>query len=86
MDFVEALALADFVFILPVFAAREAQSVEFVNESQKLVEDLNHRGKSAIFIPSLDQVWRTLETDASNQDILLTLGAGDITRIHNERI
>ncbi|MDB4439787.1 Mur ligase family protein [Planctomicrobium sp.] len=86
MDFVEALALADFVFILPVFAAREAQSVEFVNESQKLVEDLNHRGKSAMFIPSLDQVWRTLETDASNQDILLTLGAGDITRIHNERI
>lgn len=84
-DFVESLALADVVFVLPVFGAREAQSTAFVYESQKLVEDLNQRGVAAMFIPSLDQVWRTLETDASKQDILLTLGAGDITRIHNER-
>lgn len=84
-EFVEALLLADIVYLLPVYAARETPTVEFQIESERLVEIIQNRGRLARFIPSLDQVWRTLETDVRKQDVILTLGAGDLTRIHYER-
>ncbi|QDT33131.1 UDP-N-acetylmuramate--L-alanine ligase [Thalassoglobus polymorphus] len=84
-EFVESLALADAVYLLPVFRAREPESVHFSEESQKIVKKLISRQIPATFIPSLDQVWSTIETDSQRNDVVLTLGAGDLTRIHNER-
>lgn len=84
-EFLNALALSDSTFILPVYAAREQHTEESILISQRMAGDLRQLGHEAMFIGSLDQVWRTLETDANSQDILVTLGAGDITRIHNER-
>lgn len=84
-EFVASLMGADEVGILPVFGAREVASDEFVEESRNLVNLLVQAGVRAMSISSLDQVRRTLETDSTIPEILLTLGAGDITRIHHER-
>ncbi len=84
-EFVDSLALADVVYLLPVFRAREPESVLFDEESQKIVKKLISRQIPATFIPSLDQVWSTIETDSQRNDVVLTIGAGDLTRIHNER-
>lgn len=83
--FVDALALADQVYMLPVFGAREGHSEQLTLESKQIVTMLKSRNVEAAFIPSLDRVWSTVETDTRYGDIFLTLGAGDLTRIHNER-
>lgn len=95
-EFVDALCLADRVYLLPVFAARESPSSAQLLESEKLAAQLHRRGVAASVIPSLDQVWSTLETDAPDSsridgatldgsDVVLTLGAGDLSRLHHDR-
>lgn len=84
-EFVDALSLADQVYLLPVFGAREHLSDQLTQESNRIVAMLESRNVDVAFIPSLDRVWSTVETDTQYGDIFLTLGAGDLTRIHNER-
>lgn len=85
IEFVNALSIADEIYLLPVFGARESTGLDFYGASELLVKELVKAGKRATMIRSLDQVWTTLETDACPNDILLTLGAGDIARIYDER-
>lgn len=86
IEFVDALALADEVYVLPVFGAREHREAELAPTSQALVNALERLNVSVRLIPALDQVWRTLETAIIPNDLIITLGAGDIARLHHERI
>ena len=84
--FADSLCLADRVYVLPVFGARESCMEKFEPTSRILVDRISHSGTPARYISTLDRVWPTLDTDAavSASHIVLTLGAGDITRINNE--
>lgn len=82
-EFSASLGLADRVYVLPVYAAREAEGTAQVSLSRQLADEV---GTKADLIPSLDQVWRTLQTDAGTDAVILTLGAGNLTRIHHEFI
>lgn len=83
-EFAEALALADRVFLLPVYAARETADGRCLTLSEQLAKSVLSRGTPATLIPALDHVWTTLQTGALSDDVILTLGAGTITRIHHE--
>lgn len=83
-EFAEALSLAEHVCLLPIFGAREQPSPDFQSELQRLSDSIVTRGCLVQMIPSLDQVWPTLETEARPGDVIATLGAGDLTRIHHE--
>jgi UDP-N-acetylmuramate--alanine ligase len=83
-EFAVSFAAADEVLIAPVFAARETGG----NESAALAEMLAHRiaatGTSARFVPSLDRIPASLDDEARPGDVLITMGAGDIDRVHHE--
>jgi len=83
-EFAEALALADQCWVLPVFGARESCVAELVPCARELVSRIRSRGKPAELLTTLDQVWSTMETVAGPDTLIMTLGAGDITRIHDE--
>jgi UDP-N-acetylmuramate--alanine ligase len=85
-DFVESLQLADDLIIPPVFAAREGDQMRAVECSLHLAAECHSRGVPALAVGSLDQIVSTMETTASIGDIILTVGAGDIHRIHHELI
>lgn len=82
-EFVESLSAADEVIIVPVYAARE-DSPESTLYVEKLVSGLQSRGVAARFSPSLDHLSRSLETIARPKGVYLTIGAGDIYRVHYE--
>lgn len=85
-DFVESLLLADELFIPPVFAAREGDQSRSIECSLRLAAECHSRGVPATAVGSLDQIASTVETTSSVGDIILTVGAGDIHRIHHELI
>lgn len=85
-EFVEALQLADRVLIPPVFAAREVDFQRAAECSLHLAAACESRGVSARAVGSLDQIASTVETTTSPGEIFLTVGAGDIHRIHHELI
>lgn len=80
-EFATVLRGADRVWLLPVYAARESASEECTSLSRELA---SHVGPAAQVIPSLDRVWETVQTDSTSQPVLLTLGAGSISRLHHE--
>lgn len=78
-DFVDALSLADEVYVLPIYAAREE------NESgvshMMLAERVATMGISAQAHDSFDTVVVELQHIISVYDVVLVMGAGDVTAI-----
>lgn len=85
MDYyARSFRLADEVLIAPVYAAREKLGTEPVDTSKELVERILPYNAAVRFGSSLDQIVSTLETEAQSGDIIITMGAGEINRIHHE--
>jgi UDP-N-acetylmuramate--alanine ligase len=78
-DFQGAFNDADIVFVAPVYAAGE-EPIEGA-DSAALVEGLKERGhRAAKAVDSLDDVCRQLRDIAARGDMVICLGAGDITK------
>ena len=73
-DFVTALSLADEVFLLPIYAAREEYSSEI--SSQKLAE----RIKGAVFLKGFGEAKLEI-SERTESDLVITMGAGDVYKV-----
>lgn len=82
-DFAASFSHADQVLIAPVFAAREAATSEPEGLAAELAEQIRGFGQSAKSCDSLDQVISALEDGLCPGDILITMGAGNIDRVHH---
>jgi UDP-N-acetylmuramate--alanine ligase len=80
----EALAAADLVVVTEVYAARE-QPIAGVSGRQ-VVEAAQRAGADARFEPSRPDVGRRVYEALEPGDVVLTLGAGDITRVGPELV
>jgi UDP-N-acetylmuramate--alanine ligase len=82
-EFAQSFRRADRVVIAPVYAAREAVT----NEPQQLADELAQRidacGPAAWSCNSLDRLAGVLDDGLRPGDVLVTMGAGDIHRIHH---
>ena len=76
-EFGAALGLADEVVVLDVYAAREDPEPGVTG---KLVADAVPGG-AARYVESLDDVPRVVASIAAPGDLVLTMGAGDVTRL-----
>lgn len=83
-EFSLAFSQADRVLIAPVFSAREERAEESDRLARELAERIGDAGVPAEFATSLDQITATLDDNARPGDVLITMGAGDINRIHHE--
>ena len=80
----EALAAADLVVVTEVYAARE-QPIAGVSGRQ-VAEAAQRAGADARFEPSRPDVGRRVYEALEPGDVVLTLGAGDITRVGPELV
>lgn len=85
-EFAAAFTQADRVLIAPVFAARESAEVERWETASDLAANIAENSCPADFATSLDRITATLDDNALPGDVLLTMGAGDIDRVHHELI
>jgi UDP-N-acetylmuramate--alanine ligase len=76
-EFGAALGLADEVVVLDVYAAREDPAPGVTG---RLVADAVPGG-AARYVPSFDDVPRVVASVAAPGDLVLTMGAGDVTRL-----
>ena len=83
-EFASSFEDADEVFIAPVFAARESVVDEPAVVSRELTNRISLNGVPAQFFSSLDQIVNTLDDATRPGDVIVTMGAGDIDRIHHE--
>ncbi len=80
----QALAAADLVIVTEIYPARE-QPIPGVS-GQQVAEAAERAGADARFEPSRAQVGKTVYQVLRSGDVVLTLGAGDITRVAPELV
>ncbi len=78
-DFVDALASADRVLVLPIYAARE-ENVSGVTH-RKLVEAIKVKNPDARAFDTFDAAIADLRANIKNDDVIIVMGAGDITQV-----
>ncbi len=76
--FVEALLQADEVYLLPIYAAREAPDEEV--RSEALVDAIRERGGEARYVATFEEAENLLQ-GAGKDELLVTMGAGDVYRL-----
>jgi UDP-N-acetylmuramate--alanine ligase len=82
-DFAKSLVAADRVLLVPVFAAREKLHDEPLQISRELASRVVALGGPAHAVESLDRALATLEDELQPGDVLITMGAGDIGKVHH---
>jgi UDP-N-acetylmuramate--alanine ligase len=80
----EALAMADLVVVTEVYAARE-QPIPGVSGRQ-VAEAAERAGANAVFEADRPALGRRVLALVRPGDVVLTLGAGDITRVGRELV
>ncbi len=78
-EFVEVLAKADMVVVLPIYAAREPQD-DSIN-SQMLVDALKERGAHAQYTSDFESVQKDIRENKDKPAVVVTVGAGDVYKI-----
>lgn len=78
-EFAEALVNFDHIIIIDIYAAREVNTYDIHEED--LMEELKKMGKDSVHISNHNDVIKYLEDNVKNDDIILTLGAGNVTKI-----
>lgn len=78
-DFAKALLNFDNVIVLDIYAARETNTYNI--SSKDLVNKIISLGKEAKYISNFDDCVSYLKENVKENDIILTLGAGTVTKI-----
>jgi len=78
-DFAKALVNFDHVVIMDTYAAREVNTYNIHEED--LIEELKKLGKESIHISDYDEIVKYLGDRVKKGDVILTLGAGNVTKI-----
>lgn len=83
-EFAAALSLADQTLITPIFAAREQASPAAIAVAAELAVEVQKHGGCGRFTESLDRLLTSVEDEARPDDVVVTMGAGDIFQVHDE--
>lgn len=78
-DFVKTLGKADEVILVPIYAAREENESEVTSE--KIAESLNESRHDAKFFHTLPAVVQELKETLGPDDVVIVMGAGDVTSV-----
>lgn len=78
-DFVDALSGADLVVLADIYAAREKNTIGI--SSRDLLPKIEERGTECLYFPSFSEIEKFLLKKCMNNDLLITMGAGDVYKV-----
>lgn len=78
-EFAQALTLADKVVLADIFAARETDTLGV--SSELLQQEIQSLGTECHYFPTFDEIETFLLENCIRDDLLITMGAGDVLKI-----
>ena len=78
-EFADALSLADRILLTDIYAAREIDQGEI--HARDLAKQISSLGHEAFYMSSFNEAVEHLRSNLQSGDLVLTMGAGDISRI-----
>jgi UDP-N-acetylmuramate--alanine ligase len=83
-DFARAFAHADRVLLMPIYAARE-DNPDGISSRELAVKSLEYN-KNVLYVPSYAEAIETLKDATKQNDVIVVLGAGNITKLATELV
>ncbi len=83
-EFAQALLLADKLIIADIYAARETDNLGI--SSRTLKEKIESLGHECYYFPSFEEIEKFLLQNCTKDDMLITMGAGNVVDIANDLI
>lgn len=83
-DFIAALSQADRIIMMPIYAAREENQGDV--SSQQIVTELQKLDKEAIHFETPEAAALEIKETVSSDDVVIVMGAGNVTQISNQLI
>ena len=83
-EFAKAFAHADRVILLPIYAARE-DNPKGVSSRELAVKALEYN-KNVLYLPTYEDAIATLQDATKSTDVIIVLGAGNITNLATELV
>lgn len=83
-EFAESLRLFDHIIVTDIYAAREQNT--YGVSSLDIINELLEIKKDAIYLKDYEEIKDYLSTKIKQNDIIITLGAGNVTKIANNLI
>lgn len=80
-EFAEALTMADAVVLADIYAAREKNTIGI--SSKDLLKEIDALGTEAYYFPTFEEIENFLLKNLQPNDLLITMGAGDVVEIGN---
>ena len=78
-EFADALSLADHVVLADIYAAREVDTGEI--SSKDIADLLIDKGVDTHYFPTFDEIEDFLKKNCQKNDLLITMGAGNIVNV-----
>ncbi len=78
-DFAKALSLADEIILTDIYAAREKDTLGI--SSRSLQAEIEKLGRRCYYFPSFEEVENFVLKNCTKDDLLITMGAGDVVKI-----
>ena len=78
-EFAEAIAKFDNIILLDIYAAREQNTYDI--SSKDLATAIESLGKKVLYMPDFDEVVSYIKANTKDDDIVITLGAGTVTKL-----
>ncbi len=78
-EFAQALTMADQVVLADIYAAREQNTIGI--SSRDLQAEIKKLGTTCYYFPTFDEIENFLLENCTEDDLLITMGAGDIGKI-----
>lgn len=78
-DFANSFSNADVAIFADIYAAREVD--DGTVNSKMLADKVNENGTKALYLPTFEEIAKYLKENAEPNDIILTIGAGNITHL-----
>ena len=76
--------MADIVVLADIYAAREKNTIGI--SSKDLLAELQKNGQESYYFPSFDEIEKFLSEKCINNDLLITMGAGNVDSIGNSLV
>lgn len=85
-DFAKCFGQADHLLVPDIYFVRDSAAERNAISSNHLVERVRANGGDAIYLPSHEEIVEHIVSHASDGDIVLTMGAGDVWKIADELV
>jgi len=83
-DFAKSLINFDNIIITDIYAARETNLYNV--SSIDIIKEINNLGKKALYMNDYEEIKKYLLNNINDNDLILTLGAGNITNLSNKLV